>query len=449
MVSRPIALLCALVLAASVAGCSSLGDFFSFDWLGNAKPKAPLPGKRIAVLQTTRDFEADPKLADQPVKLPRPQRNTEWPQAGGFPDHVMFHLELPDQLHAAWRVSIGSGTSSRSQLYAGPVVANGRVFTIDSEGEVGAFSLQDGKHLWSTDITPEDESDAVVSGAVSAYGARVYVASGYAEVLALDADNGKVLWRTSLTAPVRAAPTVSGDRLFVTTVDNQLVALSAEDGKKVWEHSGISETAGMLGGASAAVESDTVIAAYSSGELFALRADTGRVAWAENLAAVRRADAVSALAVIARPVVDRGLVLAVSHSGRFAAVELRSGGRLWDREVASSHMPWVAGDYVYILTTGADVLCMTRRDGRVRWVQTLPRYAKPDKERDPITWSGPVLGGDRLILVGSSGDVIALSPYTGKALGRLQLDARVMIAPVIADDTLLILTDDGDLIAYR
>jgi len=248
---------------------------------------------------------------------------------------------------------------------------------------------------------------------------------------------------------VRAAPTVSSDRVYVTTVDNQLIALSVDDGKKLWDHTGISETAGLLGGASAAVDSGTVIAAYSSGELFALRADTGRVAWAENLAAVRRADAVSALADVARPVVDRGLVLAVSHSGRFAAVELRSGARVWDREVASAHMPWVAGDYVYIVTTTGDVLCMTRRDGRIRWVQTLPRFEDPEKEKKPISWAGPVLGGDRLILVGSSGDAIALSPYTGKALGRLELAGKTLIAPVIADGSLLILTDDGDLVAYR
>lgn len=443
VVSRRIAWACALALAGSLAGCSW------FDWLGTSKHKDPLPGKRIEVLQSTHDFEVDPKLADEPVKLPRPQRNTEWPQAGGFPDHVMFHLALPETLHEAWRVSIGEGSNSSSLLYSGPVVADGRVFTIDTESNVSAFSLKDGKQLWSSDVTPENESDAVVAGAVSVYGGRVYVSSGYAEVLALDAKTGKIAWRTKLTAPVRAAPTIAGERAFVTTVDNQLIALSAEDGKRLWEHSGISETAGLMGGASAAVDANTVIAAYSSGELFALRADSGRVAWTENLAAVRRADAVSALAEVARPVVDRGVVLAVSHSGRIAAIELRSGGRVWDREVASSHMPWVAGDYIYVLTTTGDLLCMTRQDGRIRWVQTLPHYADPEDKKEPIIWSGPVLGGDRLIVVGSAGDIVAISPYTGKALGRIELDAKILIAPVIADDTLLVLTDDGDLIAYR
>lgn len=443
MIVRSLRWACLVALAGALSACSW------FDWLGTSKHKDPLPGKRIAVLQTTRDFEADPRLADEAVKLPRPQRNTDWPQAGGYPDHVMFHLELPDQLKPAWSVSIGSGTTSRSHLYAGPVVSNGRVFTIDTDGIVAAFSLQDGKKLWDTDITPESEGDAVVTGAVSVFGGRVYVASGYAEVLSLDAETGKILWRTQLTAPVRAAPTVAGERAFVTTVDNQLIALSNDDGKKLWEHAGISETAGLLGGASAAVDSGTVIAAYSSGELFALRADTGRVDWTENLAAVRRADAVSALADVARPVVDRGLVLAVSHSGRLAAVELRSGGRVWDREVASAHMPWVAGDYIYILTTTGDLLCMTRRDGRIRWVQTLPQYEDPEKEKEPISWSGPVLAGDRLIVVGSSGDAISVSPYTGKALGRLALEGKTLISPVVADGTLLILTDDGELVAYR
>src|SRR5262249_54076441 len=120
-----IAWACALVLAGALAPCGGSGDFFDFSWLGTSKSKTPLPGKRIAVLQTTRDFEADPKLADEPVKLPRPQRNTDWPQAGGYPDHVMFHLDLPDPLRQAWSTSIGSGSTSRSHLYAGPVVANG------------------------------------------------------------------------------------------------------------------------------------------------------------------------------------------------------------------------------------------------------------------------------------------------------------------------------------
>src|SRR5207237_983720 len=151
-----------------------------FDWLGTSRSKTPLPGKRIAVLQTVRDFEADPRLAEEVVKLPRPQRNAEWPQAGGYPDHVMFHLELPDQLREVWSVSIGSGSDRQSHLYAGPVVSGGRVFTIDTDGEVRAFKLDNGERVWSTDITPDDESNAVVSGAVSVYGTRVYVASGYA-----------------------------------------------------------------------------------------------------------------------------------------------------------------------------------------------------------------------------------------------------------------------------
>lgn len=437
----------ALVLVAVLG--SSLGGCSWFDWLGTSNYKTPLPGKRIAVLQSTREFEADSRLADEPVKLPRPQRNADWPEAGGYPDHAMYHLELPDQLRRAWRASIGSGTDGDSHLYAAPVVAGGRIFTIDTQGEVRAFDTQGGRRLWSVNVTPEDEDNAVVSGALAVAGSRLYVATGYAEVLALDAATGKQIWKTALTAPMRAAPTISGERVFVTTVDNQLIALAAEDGRKLWDHAGISETAGLLGGASAAVDSSTVVSAYSSGELFALRIDTGRVDWGENLAAARRADAVSALADVARPVIDRGAVLAVSHSGRLAAIELRTGTRIWDREIASSNMPWIAGDYIYILSTGGDLLCITRRDGRIRWVEGLPRYEDPETERVPITWSGPVLGSDRLILVSSAGDALAISPYTGKALGRQDLNAKTLIAPIIADDTLYVLTDDGKLVAFR
>ena len=124
------------------------------------------------------------------------------------------------------------------------------------------------------------QPQASAGSALATAGDLVFCGDQNRRFRALDAESGKIVWRTPLTAPVRAAPTVAGDRVFITTVDNQLIALAAEDGKKIWDHSGISETAGLLGGASAAVDSGTVIAAYSSGELFALRADTGRVAWA-------------------------------------------------------------------------------------------------------------------------------------------------------------------------
>src|SRR3546814_4596588 len=97
---------------------------------------------------------------------------------------------------------------------------------------------------------------------------------------------------------MRAAPTVAGWGVFVVSIYNHLTALNAETGEKLWSHTGFSEPAGLLGGASPAVEGDIVVVPYSSGEIFALRVENGRVVWSDNLTAVRRVDALSSLADI-------------------------------------------------------------------------------------------------------------------------------------------------------
>jgi outer membrane protein assembly factor BamB len=275
------------------------------------------------------------------------------------------------------------------------------------------------------------------------------VATGYAEVLALDPADGKVIWRKNVAAPVHSPPTVADGRIFAVTVDNELNALSAEDGRRLWSHNGIPESAGLLGGASPAVDGEVVIAPYSSGELFALRVENGRVVWSDSLAASRSANAVAGLADIrGRPVIDRAKVFAVSHSGRMAAIDLRSGERVWEQQVASSHSPWVVGDHVFVLANDNQLVCLTRGEGKVRWASQLRRYENEKAKSDPIVWAGPVLGGNRLIVLSSLGEAVSVSPYTGELVGQ-QAMAAGYLGPVIADNALYLLSDDANLSAYR
>jgi outer membrane protein assembly factor BamB len=268
--------------------------------------------------------------------------------------------------------------------------------------------------------------------------------------MALDPANGKVLWRKTISAPARSEPTVADGRVFVVTVDNELDALSAKDGHQLWTHNGIPETAGLIGGASPAVAGEVVVVGYSSGELYALAVENGRVLWSDNLAVSRSMDAVAALADIrGRPVIDRDRVFAIGHSGRIAAVDLRTGDEAWEQQIGGSHGPWVAGDYVFVLTNDNELVCLTRNDGKVRWLHQLPNYRNAKDKSDPIEWTGPVLAGDRLIVLSSTGEGLFLSPYTGRPVGRIKLAAADYVEPVIAGGALYVLTDDGTLTAYR
>ena len=433
----PVALL--LLVSFGLAGCS---------WFG--EKKQPLPGERISVLSLDRQLEPDPALAKISITLPPPVVNRDWPEAGGYPNHAMQHLSLPDRITQAWKTSIGEGASRYTRVLSQPAVAKGRIYAMDGGVQVSALDAATGNRIWQVDLKPENERGNSFGGGVAFWNDRLYVSTGYAQILALDPENGRIIWKTAVGAPVRSGPTVSDGRVFVVTVDNELVVLATEDGRRLWNHNAIPETASLLGSASPAVEGEVVVAAYSSGEIYALTVENGRPLWSDNFSGTRSVNAVSSLADIrGRPVLDRGRVFAASHSGRMAAIDVRTGDRAWEQDFGSTHSPWVAGDYVYVLSNDNELICLTRNEGKVRWVRQLPNYQNEKKKKDPMSWAGPVLGSDRLIVLSSAGDAISVSPYTGEPLGREEMSAGGYLAPVIADNSLYVLTDDATLSAYR
>jgi outer membrane protein assembly factor BamB len=427
-------------LAVGLAGC---GMF-------SGSKKKPLPGERIEVLTRDASVKADPRLADLDVRIPRPDENPDWPQSGGTPNHAMHHLAAPGALARLWRSGIGEGSDSEGQLLSQPVVAGGRVYTIDTNADVRAFDAESGRRVWRTELDSKGRHEGIRGGGVAFHEGRIYATTGFGAVVALDASNGKEVWRKALPGPIRAAPTVWDGRVFVVTVTNETYALAADDGRQLWTHTGLTETAGLVGAAAPAVDAGVVVVPYSSGELAALKVENGRVVWTESLTALRRSDAVTAIAHIrGRPVIDRGVVYVVGNSQRTVAVDLRTGTRLWEIPVGGLEGPWVAGEFIYVVTRDAELLCLTRRGGRVRWIAQLPRYEDEEYKRSPILWSGPVVAGDRVLLAGSNEEVWSISPFTGKFLGRIAVSAKVLIAPVVARNTVYLLTDEADLIALR
>ncbi|MCB1832556.1 MAG: PQQ-binding-like beta-propeller repeat protein [Geminicoccaceae bacterium] len=413
--------------------------------------EAPLPGERKSVMLLDERIVVDPRVAGVAVTLPAPRQNNAWAQAGGNATHAMQHLDLGDSVGEVWRAGIGTGSSSSARLLSAPVVAERRVFTIDAEGSVSAFAAADGDLAWR--ITPEglEDSDRLPGGGLAYSSGRIFIGTGSGVVASLDAGTGAELWRRSLLAPIRTPPAVSEGLLLFTTSDNQLIALDPLTGGVLWQHAGLFEQAAILGGAPAAIDGPLVVATYSSGEVFALSASDGQEIWSDAVLRPRRTLAIGAINdITGAPVIDDEDVIIAGNGGELVAFDRTSGARRFDVNLTSRNSPWVAGDFVYLLTDRNEVVCLLRTGGRVRWVSPLERLVDPDNPVSKrIFWAGPVLAGDRLILAGSTAEAVTVSPYNGEILGRIDLPGPVSVTPVVADDSLYILTDDGTLLAYR
>lgn len=427
-----------------LAGCG-LTD----EWFGD--PEAPpLPGQRISVIIESGAVEPDPRIADLDVLLPPPYTNNAWPQAGGTPNHAMHHLQVADGLSLAWRRDFGAGSEGDQRILTGPVSANGLIYTMDRDFSVRAWRADTGAPVWTFDPQVPEEDEEAFGGGLAYDDGRLFVSTGFAQLIAVDAAEGKELWRANLPGPMRAAPSAGSNTVVAITIDNQTSGFNATTGEQAWTHSGFSETAGLLGGASPAIEGNVVVVPYSSGELFALRLGTGRSIWSDALTTVRRVDTLSTLADIrGLPVIDRGVVYAVSHAGRTVALDERTGGRVWDQQLGGLQSPWIAGEFLYMITTEGNLLCLTRRGGRVKWVSSLPVWEEPEERYGPISWVGPILAGDRLLLANSQGEVWAVSPYNGKALGKIDVGAPIRVPPIVVNGTVFLQTEDGTLLAYR
>jgi outer membrane protein assembly factor BamB len=431
----------ALLAPLAVGGCG-LWD----EWFGTHK--TPLPGKREPILGGRRTLEVDEGTPK--VELPPAVRNAAWPQAGGNPAHFMGHLAASDRLTEAWRVSIGAGGGYRRKIMAQPVAADGIVYVMDSDAVVSAFDMARGSRLWRFDTKDKDDDSTNVGGGLTLDQGTLYAVNGLAELVAIDAAKGTMRWRSRFGAPTRSAPTVVEGRLFVTTIEDRLLALAADDGRQLWSHQAANPTTSILGRPAPAYSTGLVVGGFGSGELATLRAESGNVVWTDTLAtAIRTGSLADFAAVRGLPVIGDGKVYAMSLGGLTVAIDLPTGRRLWEREAAGEDSPWAAGPWLFVISLEQKMAALSRDDGRVSWVTQLPRWKNPEKQEDAITWFGPLLVSDRLVVAGTNKEALAVSPYTGEILGRQELSGAASLGPVVADGTVFVVTDDGRLLALR
>ena len=443
-------------VAGLLAACSGAADKEKFD------------GDRISVLSFEAQLRADPRLADATVPVLPAFRNSTWSNPGGFPTHAYYHLEL-DGMAQGYKVEFVTGNGGRKVLKAPPIVADEKVFALGADLVVSAADMKTGEVKWRQSVstlkpdinfglsrfwagaeTTANLRDGFGGGV--AYGrGRVIATTGFGEIMALNGDTGEILWRVQNTVPFSNAPTVRGNQVFVTSQDSRLQSFNIETGARLWEHLAITEQATILGATSVAVNEQIVVAGFNSGEVVALSPVNGNVLWTDSLTS--RGTQVTPLsklnAIVGRPVIDRDRVIVTSHGGRTAAIDIRSGERIWTTDVGSIETPWVMGDYVLVMSLEGALVSLSREQGRVRWLTQLPSFEDEEDREARIRWAGPLLAGGQVILASSDGRLVTANPVNGEIIGFQDIEEPVNVTPIVAEGTLYVLTDEGSLIARR
>jgi outer membrane protein assembly factor BamB len=448
-------------VCAAVSGCADslpslpkMNDLNPFH-----KNEPPLPGRRVAVLKD--DEKLPGELADgmaAPVALPAPRSNDVWTQPGGEANNSPGHLAYGGSRQTAWSADAGTGSSKVGRVTASPIVYDGKVFTLDAEGQVTAFSISGGSAIWRAVLKPNvgdkpspgftsqilslgaNDSGGGYGGGLAIDGGKLFATSGFGAVFALDPATGKTIWEKNLGVPLRASPTAFGDRVYIITSEGRFLCLSGVDGTELWATRGLPQQASRVMNVSPAVDNDIVVVPYPSGDLVALKVADGTAVWSESLTRMRTTSQLTALSDAARPAIDNGTVFAVGHAGRMVATQSHTGERLWSLNVPGTQMPCVAGESVFVVDTTGQLLAINRKDGKIQWTSKLP---------GGTTFAGPVLAGGLLWLTSNQGQLVAVDAATGKVSGQQDLGDPVYIAPVVAQGRMYVLTDEAKLIALN
>lgn len=444
---------CTVAVLALLAGCSEGELILPGD---RVKPRdMSLPEGEGALQMSTASNASGPATVlpeAVPITLPAVVSNADWPLRGGAGTHKAPHAALSASPVLAWSAPIGAGDSRKNRITAAPIVADGRIFTLDARATVAATGTN-GAPLWQGDLTPATDRDGDASGGgLAAEGGRIFATTGYGEVIALDAATGAVVWRQRLDGIASGGPSVSDGLVYVSTRDGSATALSASNGRIAWQIPALASQSGVVGVAAPAFDGRLVLFPFASGQMIAAEKSSGTGLWAGQVTGRRLGRAYAAISDLSGdPVIDGATVYAGTAAGRLASFSAETGAPGWTAEDGAAGLFAVAGGAIFLVNDEAQLVRLDAATGEAVWRVDMPYFTKDkDKKRKGIfAHYGPVLAGGRLWIASSSETLTAFDPASGAALQQIELPGGAASAPVVAGGTLYVLSKNGKLLAFR
>ena len=441
----------ALAILALFAGCGNREVILEGERIGVREALiGGIPPEGEALAEDQAPASAVPVAV--PIRLPRATANAEWTQRGGNARHYLPNPAFGAAPQLIWSASIGAGDSRKHRITAEPVIAGGRVYTMDSQSTVMAHSTA-GAPLWSTNLTPGAERVQDATGGGLAFGdGKLFATTGFGALVALDPASGETLWTQKTESAVSGAPMYADGLVYVVSRDARAWAVNAEDGRIKWQLPGTPSPSGVLGSAAPAITDRSVIFPFGSSELLAALRKSGIRVWGSVISGERRGRVYASVTDISGdPVVVGDTVYVATQSGRTAAIDALSGDRIWSAPEGAYSPVLPVGGSVFLISDQAQLVRLDAGTGEKIWAIDLPYYTATKNKRRKAIYAhyGPVLAGGRLVVASDDGQLRFFSPESGALLGSQSISAGAATDPVFAGGVMYLVTTRGQLLAYR
>ncbi len=325
--------------------------------------------------------------------------------------------------------------------YAGPSVADGKVFIIDhhgSEDVVRAIDLETGEDVWQTSYEDLTKHNYGYSRATPVYeDGRLFTISFLGKVACIDAQNGNIIWGCDMrrrfggrvpTWGYAMSALIDGDRVIVVPGGPQacVAALDRETGETIWAGGG-GDIPGYATPVKSTIQGVEQYVVFNGKALIGVRTSDGQLLWRVPWETKYDVNA-------ATPIVSGDHIYITSNykSGcAVVAVTPEGPELLWRNKNMQSHFNSSVFYKGYMFgPSNPNLVCLDPRTGEVMWRQR-------GFER-----GGCVAVDDVILAVsGTSGAVAMIEPTAEgyRELGRITpLGGQSWTPPIIADGKLII-----------
>lgn len=405
------------------------------------KKSAPTQG-RISVSGQLLPTIINQKSSDN-IVIGEGQIPSLWSQSGVTGQNLIPHVIAGNNLKQVWSTNIGDGLSDDRWTMAQPIVANGIIYALDASFNLSAIRLDNGKKVWKKELPLSHPTSIRTVGLAYSYD-KLFAVSGNGTVVCTDL-KGKVVWSKNLKLPLRSVPTIYRNKIYLLTADNQLVLLDTKNGEEVWHYKSMPVDTNLLGMGTPAMYKKYAVVPFSNGEVITFDTNDESALWTEYLSSARSFNRISELThILASPVIEDGVVYLVGNAGKMGAYRLNDGKAVWTQPMGGNSTPSLSTNALFFINNQNVLIAMDKNNGKIFWNTTLTSH----KQDESANWNGPLLVNNQVIVVSSLGDIVFIDIKTG-AITRHDKTDGIITAPISVDKTVLFLTEDADLLAYR
>ena len=398
------------------------------------------------------DQEKNSLAKDNRIELKPMKSNNQWTVISSAISKDKPNLLLGENLSEIWSVSIGKGDSKKKRLVTDPIFYQQMIFTLDANSVASAFDIE-GKLLWRKDLTPPGEKSGEIFGGGFAAGQdQLFVTLGYGFLLSLDPTTGEKNWSQRLSSSGNNTPIFKDGLVYLISGDSKAWAIEAENGRVRWKVDGIGNETNLISSNSPAVSGKYALFGFGNGEIYATFKKGGYVLWSSSLSGRGNSRVISAIDdIVASPVIVGRNAYAADGSGKVVSLKIENGERNWTAPFGSSGNFWLAGKSLFFISDTNDLVRLEMQTGRTVWLTELPSFSKKRILRNKKTNQhyGPIIARNQLIIASSDGYMRFYDPKTGQQRNKLKIKAGATANPIVANETLYLITQDGKLRAFR